>query len=175
MSIYKQYDLPLAGGANDNVIQLSPQVRDQAGREQRIIEQALAILARRHRRGEAFSCPEATISFLRLRLAERPHEVFGCVFLDSEHRVIAVEDMFFGTIDCAFVPTRVILERALHHHAAAVLAYHNHPSGDTTPSRADIRETKHIKKTLALVNIRLLDHFIVSAEAGTSMADRGLL
>jgi DNA repair protein RadC len=120
--------------------------------------------------------PEATKDFIRLRLAEEPNEVFGCIFLDNRHRVVAVEELFFGTIDGASVHPRVVVQHALTaHNAAAVIFFHNHPSGVTDPSQADLRITQRLKEALALIDVRVLDHLIVSYEASTSLAERGLL
>ncbi|MGH8470603.1 MAG: JAB domain-containing protein [Gammaproteobacteria bacterium] len=143
--------------------------------DERLIARALEILARRHARGEALTSPAATQAFLRLRLAARHFETFGIIFLDSKHRVLAIEDLFEGTIDGASVYPRVVVQRALEHNAAALIAYHCHPSGDPTPSRADEVLTHRLKDALALLDIRLLDHFVVSAEGSVSMAERGLL
>ena len=119
--------------------------------------------------------PADTQAYLRLRLADRRFEVFGAIYLDSKHRVIAFEELFHGTIDGASVCPRVVVQRALEHNAAALIAYHCHPSGDPTPSRADEVLTHRLKDALALLDIRLLDHFVVSAEGSVSMAERGLL
>jgi DNA repair protein RadC len=179
MSIYKQYDLPLefAEGGDDDPSSGPPSavIRAREIREQSIVEEAFAILARRHERGEALTAPELTKQFLRLKLADKHNEIFGCIFLDNGHRVIAVEDIFLGTIDGASVHPRVVVEKALGHHAAALIAYHNHPSGVAEPSQADIRITGHIKDALAIVDIRLLDHLVVSVEGCASLAERGLL
>ncbi len=181
MSIYKQYDLPLefADDSEDeddlSVGPPSSALHADQVREQGIIDEAFEILATRHRRGEALTTPECTKRFLQLKLAEQHNEVFGCIFLDNRHRVITVEDIFFGTIDGASVHPRVIVEKALGHHAAAVIAYHNHPSGVAEPSQSDIRITGRIKEAVALVDVRLLDHIVVSIEATTSLAERGLL
>jgi DNA repair protein RadC len=144
-------------------------------REASIIEQAFTILERRHQRGEPLTSPEATTQFLHLRLAEKKREVFGCLFLDNRHRVIGVEDLFFGTINGASVHPREIVRIALEYNAAAVIVYHNHPSGVTEPSQADICITERIKEALALVDVRVLDHLVVSAESATSLSKRGHL
>jgi len=177
MSIYKnyeQYELPLDVAA-DPEGPPSAKGKAQEVREASIIEQALAILERRHQRGEPLTSPDITKQFLRLRLAEEKREVFGCLFLDNRHRVIVVEDLFFGTIDGASVHPREVARIALEHNAAAALAYHNHPSGVAEPSQADIRITQRIKDTLALIDVRLLDHLVVSTEGAVSLAERGLL
>lgn len=144
--------------------------------EDDVIAEAFRILCNRHRAGEVLTSPEATRDFIRLRLAEELNEVFGCIFLDNRHRVIAVEELFRGTIDGASVHPRVVVQNALTaHNAAAVIFYHNHPSGIVEPSQADLRITQRLKEALALVDIRVLDHVIVSFEGSTSLAERGLL
>jgi DNA repair protein RadC len=130
---------------------------------------------RRHRRGEALTSPESVSEFLRVKLAEQQNEVFGCIFLDNRHRIIAVDDMFFGTVDGASVHPRVVAQKALAVNAAAAIAYHNHPSGVADPSQSDLRITQRIKETLSLVDVRLLDHLVVCVGECTSFAERGLL
>jgi DNA repair protein RadC len=163
-----QYEL-LFGGVEDAATSLPTED------EQAIIDQALLILTRRHRRGEELTSPDCTKNFLRLRLADRPNEVFGCIFLTNRHAVIEVEELFAGTIDGASVYPRVVVQRALIHNAAAILAYHNHPSGNAEPSQADIRLTNRIRDALALIDVRLLDHLVVSEAECVSFAERGLL
>ena len=111
----------------------------------------------------------------RLRLSERPNEVFVCLFLDTRHRVIAVEELFHGTIDGASVHPRVVVQRALESNSAAVLFFHNHPAGVAEPSQADLRITERLKNSLALVEIRVLDHVVVATEGTVSFAERNLL
>jgi len=101
--------------------------------------------------------------------------VFGCIFLDDRHRVIVVEDLFFGTIDGASVHPRVIAQKALAHNAAAAIAYHNHPSGVPESSQADLRITQRIKDVLCLVYVRLLNHLVVCVGECTWFAERGLI
>ena len=146
-----------------------------ATREQGIIDHALCILTRWHKPGEVISSPEQTKNFLRIKLADERNEVFGCIFLDNRHRVIAVEDLFFGTIDGASVYPRVIVQKALEHNAVAIVAYHNHPSGVAEPSKADLQITQRIQEALALVDVRLLDHLVVCVGECTSFAERSLL
>lgn len=154
--------------------ELRPSDLTDAERES-IIALALSVLARKHRRGSALTSPEATRSYLRLELGDRHNELFGILFLDNRHRVLAKEDLFFGTIDGASVHPRVVVARALTLNAAAVVLYHNHPSGVAEPSQADLRITQRLKDALGLVDIRVLDHLIVSYEDTTSLAERGLL
>ena len=142
--------------------------------EAELIAQAAAILETRLR-GEPLSSPEASKEFLRLRLAPLEHEVFACLFLDNRHRVIAFETLFRGTIDGASVYPREVVKTALHHNAAAVIFSHNHPSGVAEPSRADEQLTRRLKDALALIDVRVLDHIVVSTEGTVSFAERGLL
>lgn len=125
--------------------------------------------------GETLTSPERTRDYFRLRLGTRECEYFSVVFLDNRHRVIAIEDMFRGTIDGASVHPREVVKTALSHNAAAVILAHNHPSGVAEPSQADRTITQRLTDALALVDVRVLDHFVVSACAVTSFAERGLL
>jgi DNA repair protein RadC len=140
-----------------------------------LLNLALRVLAHRHRRGEPLTSPEDSRAYLRLKIGERKFEVFACVFVDNRHRVIAFEELFQGTIDGASVHPRVVVQRALEVNAAAVLFAHNHPSGVAEPSMADQRITQRLKDALALIEVRVLDHFIVTAEGSISFAERGLL
>jgi DNA repair protein RadC len=126
-------------------------------------------------RGQPMESPEVTEQYLTSVLRDHPHEVFACLFLDTRHRVIAFEKLFHGTIDGATVYPRVVVEKALHHGAAALIAAHNHPSGISEPSLADQAITRRLKDALALLDIRLLDHFVIGDGRPVSMASRGLL
>ena len=143
--------------------------------------QASLELSRRHyaelmQSGPALANPRATREFLRARLRDRDHEVFCCLFLDNRHRVISFEEVFRGTLDGASVHPREVVKLALSRNAAAVILAHNHPSGVAEPSRADEVLTSELKQVLALVEVRVLDHFIVAAQAPPiSFAERGLL
>lgn len=143
--------------------------------DQKIVAQALAILSYAHRAGQILDSPDETEKFLRLKLAEQKNELFGCMFLTNRHAVIAIEELFFGTIDGASIHPRVIVQKALLHNAAAVILYHNHPSGVAEPSKADEQITQRIKDALALVDVRVLDHIVVSTDECVSFADRGLI
>lgn len=125
--------------------------------------------------GSALSAPGAVRDYLRLVLHGRPHEVFVSVFLDAQHRVTACEELFRGTLTQTSVYPREVMKRALHHNAAAVIFAHNHPSGVAEPSRADEALTRALKQALALVDIRVLDHFVVAGDGALSFAERGLL
>ncbi|MFK3844737.1 RadC family protein [Stenotrophomonas sp. NPDC078853] len=121
------------------------------------------------------SDPESAAQFFRLRLASEPREHFEVAFLDNRHRLLAVERLFSGTIDQSEVHPRIVVQRALALNAAAVMLAHNHPSGDVQPSSADRSITGRLKGALALVEIRLLDHFVVTNLAAVSMAAKGMV
>ena len=142
---------------------------------QSLMALALALLADQHRPGEALGSPEETRSYLRIRLADRKNEVFGCLFLDNRHRIIEVTELFQGTIDGSSVHPRVVVQKALEVNAAAMLFFHNHPSGVAEPSNADEAITRRLKEALALVDVRVLDHFVVTAGESVSFAESGLL
>lgn len=123
---------------------------------------------------ETMTDPLIAGKVLRLRLAAHTREIFSVMFLDTRHRIIAIEDLFFGTIDGAEIHPREVVKRALIHNAAAVIVAHNHPSGNAEPSAADRAITIRLKQALGLVDIRLLDHFVVVVgENPLSMAARG--
>jgi DNA repair protein RadC len=126
-------------------------------------------------RGDPIESPEVTEQYLKSVLRDHPHEVFACLFLDTRHRVIAYEELFHGTIDGATVYPRVVAEKALRHGAAALIAAHNHPSGVSEPSLADQAITRRLKEALALLDIRLLDHFVIGDGRPVSMAARGMI
>ncbi len=139
-----------------------------------IIAQALDILGARLRKpGAVMDSPATTRAFLCLKLAEREHEIFAVLFLDTRHRVIAYEEIFHGTVDGAAVYPREIVKRALALNAAAVVLAHNHPSGEPDPSRADENLTVRLKDVLALVDVRVLDHIIIGGRESVSLAERG--
>jgi len=140
-----------------------------------ILEAARTILARRVRRGAAISNPRHTREYLRLHLAPRDHEVFAILFLDNRHRVIEFVPLFRGTIDGASVYPREVVKEALRRNAAAVILAHNHPSGVAEPSQADELITIRIRDALSLVDIRVLDHLVVTGDSIVSFAERGLL
>lgn len=140
-----------------------------------IIEQALELLACDIRNTETLSCPDAVRDYLRLLLADRPHEVFAVVFLDAQNKVLATEELFRGTLTQTSVYPREVVIEALMRQAAAVILCHNHPSGSTVPSRADEALTQTLKSALALVDVRVLDHLIVTRSKVTSFAELGLL
>jgi DNA repair protein RadC len=140
-----------------------------------IISRALRILDARLRDAPVLSAPGTVRDFLRLKLQEREHEVFVCVFLDAQHRVLAVEELFRGTLTQTSVYPREVVKTALQHNAAALIFAHNHPSGVAEPSRADELLTQALKQALSLVDVRVLDHFVIGSGAALSFAERGLL
>ena len=119
--------------------------------------------------------PRAVGEHLRLHYVGQEREVFGVLFLDNRHRLIALEEMFLGTVDGASVHPREVVKRALKLNAAAVILAHNHPSGVAEPSQADELITTRVRDALALVDIRVLDHLVVGGNVVTSMAERGLI
>jgi DNA repair protein RadC len=140
-----------------------------------VIERALRILDSRVRDGDALSSPLAVRQYLRIALSGKEHEVFVAIFLDAQNRVLSVDEMFRGTLTQTSVFPREIVKVALRHNAAAVIFAHNHPSGVAEPSRADEALTQTLKHTLALVDVKVLDHFVVGAASVMSFAERGLL
>jgi DNA repair protein RadC len=140
-----------------------------------LIALAVEVLAARHQPGQPLTSPDETRAYLRLLFAERPNEVFVCLFLDVKHRLLAVEELFHGTIDGASVHPREVVRRALECRAGAIIVAHCHPSGVAEPSQADLRITERLKRALALIDVRVLDHVIVATEGTVSFAEKGLL
>ncbi|MCW9055323.1 MAG: DNA repair protein RadC [Gammaproteobacteria bacterium] len=141
--------------------------------------QAVLEMGRRHlfenvSRGDALTSPGETRQFLAAHLRDFAHEVFAALFLDQRHRVICYEELFSGTIDGASVHPREVVKKALSYNAAAIIFAHNHPSGVAEPSTADERITQRLKEALSLVDVRVLDHFVVGDDI-VSFAERGLL
>lgn len=143
--------------------------------EERILAEARSIAQRRLNRLAFLEGPRDTRKLIMQRFLGNPEELFACVFLDNRHRVIACEILFRGSIDGCTVHPRVITRYALLHNAAAVILAHNHPSGVCEPSKADRRITQEIKDALNLVEVRLLDHFVVGGMNSISMAEQGLI
>lgn len=145
-----------------------------AGAEQ-VLKAAQEIVDSRMVRGTSFKDPAIACDFFRDKLCHLEREVFAVVILDTRHRLIDYAELFFGTIDGAEVHPREVVKYALRMNAAAMIAGHNHPSGDATPSAADRAVTSRLKQALALVDIRLLDHVVIGGRQTTSMACMGLL
>lgn len=142
--------------------------------QEEIIRLALNILKRRYRPGQLLTTPTEVSEFLRLHLQDKTNEIFGCIFLSTRHHIIEVADLFQGTVDGASVHPRVILQKALEINAAALVLFHNHPSGVAEPSADDRRITEKVRDAAAYLDIRVLDHLIVGATEVVSMAERGL-
>jgi DNA repair protein RadC len=150
------------------------------GEAKYVVLRAALELGRRHlaeklQRGTPLQSTEDTRRYLQAQLRDRPHEVFCCLFLDNRHRVLAFEELFRGTLNGTAVYPREIVKRAMHHNAAAVILVHNHPSGVAEPSRQDEILTEKLKESLELLEVRLLDHFVVGDGDVISFSERGLL
>lgn len=143
--------------------------------QETLIKLALSLMAQRHRRGRVLTSPDQTRDFLKLKLGDRRNEVFGTIYLDNRHRIVELVEHFQGTIDGAQVHARVVVQQALTCNAAAVILFHNHPSGVAEPSRADEAITRRLRDALSLVDVRILDHFVISADEVTSFSERGLI
>jgi len=142
--------------------------------ELKVIAQALAILdSHLKSKGDAFTSPHETLTYLRLHLEREESEVFAVLFLDTQHRLIEFRRMFFGTIDAAAVYPREVVKVALNLNAAAVIFAHNHPSGDPRPSNADRQITQRLKSVLEVIDVRVLDHVVVGHNQCTSLAELG--
>ena len=141
---------------------------------QAVVEMSRRYLEEKLRHGEALTDVSAVRNYLTHRLRGYPYEVFACLFLDNKHRVIEYEELFRGTIDSASVHPREVVRHAIHHNAAAIIFAHNHPSGVAEPSQADHRITDRLKEALGLVDVRVLDHFVIGDEV-VSFAERGYL
>ena len=142
--------------------------------------QAVLEMAKRYfkeilQRGNALTSPEITKAYLSAQLRGYSYEVFACLFLDNQHRVIQLDELFKGTIDGASVYPREVVKQALHYNAAAVIFAHNHPSGISLPSQADKQITEKLKQALALFDIRVLDHFIIGDGEPYSFAEHGIV
>jgi DNA repair protein RadC len=143
--------------------------------QDQVIQRALRILESRAKTLDALTSPAAVRGYLRLRLADRQHEVFVCVFLDAQNRVIAFDELFRGTLTQTSVYPREVVKAALAINAASVILCHNHPSGVAEPSIQDQALTRTLSEALALIDVKVLDHFIVAGAAALSFAERGLL
>ncbi|MFK5948052.1 MAG: DNA repair protein RadC [Methylococcales bacterium] len=142
----------------------------------KIIKRALKILeSRMTYEANIFSSPDDTKNYLRLKLGNKEREIFSVLYLSSQHQLISYEELFLGTIDGASIHVREIVKLGLSLNAAAIVCAHNHPSGICEPSKADELITQRIKDACELVDIRMLDHLIVSATGSVSLAERGLI
>lgn len=142
---------------------------------QAVLEMSKRYLNETLEKQDVISSPEETRQYLSHQLRDRPYEVFAALFLDNRHQVIKFEELFRGTIDSASVYPREVVKKALEHNAAALIIAHNHPSGVAEPSTADERITLRLRDALGLVDIRLLDHFIIGDGEIISLAERGII
>ena len=140
-----------------------------------LVGAALQAMRRATAAGEILSSPQAVGQRMQLELGALEHEVFAVAFVDAQHRLLSVEQMFRGTLSCTSVYPREVVKRALQLNAGAVFLGHNHPSGSLEPSRADEHLTQTLKTALALIDVRVLDHLVVGRHGWTSFAQRGLL
>lgn len=140
-----------------------------------VLELARRALREELRAGSALTTPGAVRDYLRLALGSRAHEVFVCVHLDAQHRVIGAEELFRGSLTQTSVYPREVVKAALAANAAAVIFAHNHPSGVAQPSQADELLTRQLREALALVDVKVLDHFVIAGNQALSFAERGLL
>lgn len=167
-------DLRATLDANHEEICRAPGVGDACyALLQAALELGRRYLECRIRRGTPLGCPADTRRFLTARLRSHEHEVFACLFLDNRHRLICFEELFRGTVNGASVYPREIAKRGLYHNAAAIIIAHNHPSGVAEPSQADRAITGRIRDAMALIDVRLMDHFVVGDGQIVSFAERG--
>ena len=143
--------------------------------ERLLIERARKVLSTAMRRGRMLTSPDEVRDFLLFTLALREQEVFGVLLLDNRNRVLLWRELFYGTLNQTAVYPREVVKLALQHNAAAVILVHNHPSGHPDASEADIALTRRLKQALALIDVRIPDHFIVAGDHTVSMAERGQL
>lgn len=152
------------------------QERDGGKRAERTIARALKLVEMKLRASDSvLTSPRLVRDYLILKLAPKEHEIFAALWLDAQHRVIACEELFRGTLTQTSVYPREVVKQALKFNCAAVIFAHNHPSGIAEPSRADELLTQSLKTALALVDVKVLDHFIVGGAVVMSFAERGLL
>ena len=140
-----------------------------------VMELAKRAVAQQLQARAVFDSPATVQQYVQLHIGQRPHEIFAVLFLDSQHRLIAMEELFRGTLTHTAVYPREVVVRALHHHAHAVVLAHNHPSGSVQPSAANLALTRTLQSAHTLVDVRVLDHIIVGPGAGYSMAQEGQL
>ena len=143
--------------------------------DDQIIARALRVLDKQMQTRDSLTSPAAVRSYLKLKLGQLEREVFYCVFLDAQNRVIAHEQLFAGTLTQTSVYPREVVKTSLRHNAAAVILAHNHPSGVAEPSIQDQALTRTLAEALALVDVKCLDHFIIAGGSCLSFAERGLI
>lgn len=158
----------LAGFARDSSMPSCQRLATSLALAQELLAEEMTV-------APVFDSPAAVSDVLKLHFAGQPYESFVVMYLDAQHRLIAIEDLFRGTIAQASVYPREIARRALHHNAAALIVAHNHPSGAAEPSRADEALTSALKSSLSLLDIRVLDHLVIAGNLAASLAQRGLM
>lgn len=159
---------------SDRFVHLSPDsLIDHEKRT--VVQLALAVIGQEQAKGETINSPDDAETYLHLKLAQKKREVFAVLFLNTKHQVIAYEELFKGTINSSEVHPRIVVQRALEHNAGAVIFAHNHPSSSTKPSQADQDITARLISLLDLVDIKVLDHFIIGKKECLSFARNGLL
>jgi len=157
----------------DNVLKLN--AIHFSSDDDNIIAKAKEVLNERYKKGTLISSPDNVRDYLQLKIAELEFEVFGCVFLDARHRIINDEIMFRGSITGVATPCREIVKESLRLNAAALIVYHNHPSGNSEASQGDKSFTNKLSDILKIVEVELLDHFVVSTESTLSFAESGFI
>ncbi len=165
----------LCAGSERDICELPGMGPAKYAQLQAVMEMARRALREKLATGNALNSPSAVRDYLRMKLQALPHEVFVVLFLDAQNRVIGCEELFRGTLTQTSVYPREVVKRVLHHNAGAVIFAHNHPSGVGEPSHADETLTQALKQALSLVDVRVLDHFIVAGSGVLSFAERGLL
>ena len=158
----------------DRFAGLGVETLSEAERES-VVKLALEVMAKEVAAGPVITGEKAAARYIQLRAGRGEREVFGCLFLDTRCRLIRDEPLFYGSVDRSMVYQRVILQKALKHNASALICYHNHPSGVAEPSPSDMRVTSRAKDLLEEIDVRLLDHIVVSRTETVSMAARGMI
>ena len=153
---------------------LGVETLNEAERES-VVRLALKVMAEKVADGPVMTGERDAARYLQLKVGDREREVFGCLFLNTRNRLIRDEELFYGSLDRTTVHPRVILQKALAHNAGAIIAYHNHPSSVAEPSASDMSLTGRVKDLLDEIDVRLLDHIVVSRTETVSMAARGLI
>ncbi|EPC00408.1 hypothetical protein L861_14135 [Litchfieldella anticariensis FP35 = DSM 16096] len=174
-------DIQTGAGYGTNLpVDASLFVRDTGGgylaaSPEQILQAARKVIDLRLSRGDSLTSPSLATDYLQAKLAGYDHEVFGAIFLDTQHRMIEYNELFHGTLDSASVYPREVVKVVLHHNAGAVIFTHNHPSGVPDPSEADKRITQRLMEVLDLIDVRVLDHIIVAGNDTLSFAEHGLI
>ena len=176
-SILQRFDglAGLLAADSDQILAIAGIGQSKYAQLRAAVELARRTAEQQIREADVLTSPGQTQAFLHHHLGNRDREVFSCLFLDSQHRLLRCEDLFFGTLDGAAVYPREVAVRALQYRAAAVILAHNHPFGLAQPSAADRRITQRIKEALQLLDVRVLDHIIIGRGQAFSFAEQGLI